>query len=244
MARYSTSGFYIASGDVNGNVRIWDTTQAENILKCKVKVFAGRIHDLNWDSESQRIIAVGDGKERYGHAFMFDSGSSCGEISGHSKVINSVSIRQSRPFRAVTCSDDMTVSFFHGTPFKFNLSHNDHTRFVQCVKFSPSVDHFVSAGSDGKLFLYDGKTGAKVSDLSAAANADTSHKGGIYSVAWSPTSTELLTSSGDGTCKLWDIASQKVTSTHTFADKSEIEDQQVGNLWQGEHMLSVSLSGD
>jgi hypothetical protein len=29
------------------------------------KVISGRINDLAWDSESKRIIAVGEGRERY-----------------------------------------------------------------------------------------------------------------------------------------------------------------------------------
>lgn len=38
---------------------------------------------------------------------MFDSGTSVGEISGHSKTVNSVDIKPNRPFRAVTASDDL-----------------------------------------------------------------------------------------------------------------------------------------
>jgi hypothetical protein len=63
---------------------------------------------------------------------MFDSGSSAGEISGHSKVrsnktttvvvyiiftsqvVNAVAIRHQRPFRAATASDDATIVFYHG----------------------------------------------------------------------------------------------------------------------------------
>jgi WD40 repeat protein len=137
--------------DQAGNIRIWDATQDTQLLKYEAKVISGKINDIAWDSESKRVIAVGDGKDRYGHAFLFDTGSSVGEISGHSKVINSCSIRQQRPFRAVTCSDDFTVNFYHGPPFKFNLSISDHSRFVQAVKFSPNGDHFASVGSDGKV---------------------------------------------------------------------------------------------
>jgi len=43
-------------------------------------VISGRINDIAWDGESQRIIAVGDGKERFGHAFSFDSGNTVGEV--------------------------------------------------------------------------------------------------------------------------------------------------------------------
>ena len=36
-----------------------------NQLTLNSKIIAGRINDLAWDGESKRIIAVGDGKERY-----------------------------------------------------------------------------------------------------------------------------------------------------------------------------------
>ncbi|CAG8632974.1 6591_t:CDS:10 [Acaulospora morrowiae] len=241
VARYSPSGYYIASGDVHGNVRIWDTIQAEQILKNEVKVIAGRINDIAWDSESKRIIAVGDGKERHGHAFMFDTGSSAGEISSHFKVINSVSIRQQRPFRAATGSDDFTVVFYHGAPYKYNLTIKDHTGFVQSVKFSPDGEKLVTAGSDKKIFLYEGKTGSKLTDLSEAAG-ENAHSGGVYAVSWSPDSKQLLTSSGDKTAKIWDIETQKVVQTFEFSES--VDDLQIGNLWQGEHLISLSLSGD
>ncbi|KAI9301642.1 hypothetical protein BJ944DRAFT_168717, partial [Cunninghamella echinulata] len=239
VARYSPSGFYIASGDIHGNVRIWDTVGEENILKSEIRPISNKISDIAWDSESKRIIAVGDGKERFGHAFLFDTLSSVGEITGHSKVINSVSIRQQRPFRAVTASDDMTVSFFHGVPFKYNKTIRDHTRFIHAVEFSPNGDFFVSVGADGKIFLYDGKTGDKVEEL----NVDDGHNGGIFSVSWSPDSTQILTSSADCTAKVWDINAKKVINTFEFGSSS-VENQQVGNLWQNDWLISTSLSGE
>jgi WD40 repeat protein len=91
---------------------------------------------------------------RYGHAFTFDTANSCGEIIGHSKVANACHIRNNRPFRAVTCSDDMTVNFYQGPPYKFSKSINDHSRFVQSVRFSPDGQFFVSVGSDAKVRVF------------------------------------------------------------------------------------------
>ncbi|KAI8823957.1 WD40-repeat-containing domain protein [Fimicolochytrium jonesii] len=241
VARYSPSGFYIASADIQGNVRIWDTINAENIIKTETRVFAGKVNDLAWDFESKRIIAVGEGKDRFGHAFLFDTASSVGEIAGHSKAVNSVDIRPGRPLRAITGSDDTSVNFYHGVPFKFNKSLNEHSRFVQCVRYSPSGEHFVSAGADGKLFLYDGKEGTKIADLSTVEGA---HKGGIYSVSWSPDGKNLLSASADMTTKIWDIAAQKVVSTWEYSSTPSFDDQQVGCLWQGDHTISLSLAGD
>lgn len=49
-------------------------------LKSETRVISGRINDIAWDGESQRIIAVGEGKERFGHAFSYDSGNTVGEV--------------------------------------------------------------------------------------------------------------------------------------------------------------------
>ncbi|KAI9026645.1 WD40-repeat-containing domain protein [Phycomyces nitens] len=241
VARYSPSGFYIASGDISGSVRIWDTVNEEHLLKNEIKPISGKISDIAWDSESKRIIAVGEGKERFGHAFSFDTLSSTGEIGGHSKVINSVSIRQQRPFRAVTASDDLTVTFYTGVPFKYSKTIKAHTRFVHAVQFSPDGSHFVSAGADGKIFLYEGQNG----DLVHEFTEQDSHTGGIFSVSWSPDSKQLISSSADSTVKLWDISNNKVVSTFDINSAfNPVDNQQVGNLWQNDWLLSTSLSGE
>ena len=69
--------------DVTGSVRVWDAVGPDMALKTETKVISGRINDLAWDGESQRIIAVGDGKERYGHAFTYDSANTVGEVPLH-----------------------------------------------------------------------------------------------------------------------------------------------------------------
>jgi len=88
-----------------------------------------------------------------------DSGSSCGAITGHAKPITSVSVRHQRPFRAISGSDDNSVLLHTAVPFKYESMISTHTRFVRDVAYSPDGEVFVSVGSDGKMFLYDGKTG-------------------------------------------------------------------------------------
>ena len=106
VAKYSPSGFYICSADVSGKVRIWDTTQKEHILKNEFQPFAGVVKDVAWSADSQRIVAVGEGREKFGHVFMAETGTSVGEIAGHSKTINSCDFKPSRPFRIITGSED------------------------------------------------------------------------------------------------------------------------------------------
>jgi WD repeat-containing protein 1 (actin-interacting protein 1) len=73
------------------------------------------------------------------------------------------------------------------------------------------------------------------------ASGGAAHAGGIYSLCWDPTSKMVLTVSGDKTAKIWDIEQNSLVKEFKFGDS--IDDQQVGCLWQNNHLLSVSLSG-
>jgi len=65
VAKFSPSGYYIASGDVTGHVMIWDATQPTHILKGEYRVLAGPVRDISWDAESKHLIVVGEGREKY-----------------------------------------------------------------------------------------------------------------------------------------------------------------------------------
>ncbi|XP_046819399.1 actin-interacting protein 1 [Vespa velutina] len=236
LAKYSPSGFYIASGDQSGKVRIWDTVNKEHILKNEFHPIGGPIKDIAWSPDSQRMIVVGEGRERFGHVFMAETGTSVGEISGQSKSINSCDFRPTRPFRLITGSEDNTIAVFEGPPFKFKMTKQEHTRFVQAVRYSPSGNLFASAGFDGKVFIYDGTTSDLVGEVGSP-----SHQGGVYGVSWKPDGTQLLTASGDKTCRLWDVETRSLISEFNMG--TTVDDQQVSCLWQGVHLLSVSLSG-
>ncbi|KAK2583798.1 hypothetical protein KPH14_009698 [Odynerus spinipes] len=236
LAKYSPSGFYIASGDQSGKVRIWDTVNKEHILKNEFHPIGGPIKDIAWSPDSQRMVVVGEGRERFGHVFMAETGTSVGEISGQSKSINSCDFRPTRPFRLITGSEDNTIAVFEGPPFKFKMTKQEHTRFVQAVRYSPDGNLFASAGFDGKVFMYDGTSSDLVGEVGSPA-----HQGGVYGVSWKPDGTQLLTASGDKTCKLWDVETRSLISEFNMG--TAVDDQQVSCLWQGQHLLSVSLSG-
>ncbi|XP_074064951.1 WD repeat-containing protein 1-like isoform X2 [Macrotis lagotis] len=113
---------------------------------------------------------------------------------------------------------------------------DDHGRFVSCVRFSPDGNRFATASANGQIFIYDGKTGEKV----CALGGSKAHDGGFYAISWSPDSSHLLSASGDKTSKIWDVGANSVVSTFNMG--SNMLDQQLGCLWQKDHLISISLS--
>lgn len=244
VARFAPSGYYVASGDVSGTVRVWDCA-GEGATKGEYHIIAGRINDLAWDGDSQRIIAVGDGKERFGHCITADSGNSVGEISGHSSQINCVAIRQQRPLRAVTGSDDTSLVFYHGAPFKFNTSlRGQHQRFVLGTAFAPDGSVFASVGADKRIWLYDGKTGEPKGQIGEGV-----HTGSVFGISWANDSKRFVTASADQTVRIWDVEAAKAVQTWRMGEEgvASIADQQVGVVWPAGRsdglVISVDLQG-
>ena len=235
VARYAPSGYYIASGDASGTVRIWDCVGADRICKLELNVINGAVTDIAWSDDSKRLCVVGDGKEKFGRVFFADSGASVGEISGASKKLTSCDIRQTRPYRLVTGSEDNSIQWLEGPPFKWKKNINDHARFVNCVRFNPPGSLLASAGQDKKVFLYDGKTGDKKGEF------EQSHKMGVYACSWNGDGTQLLTCSADKTCKIFDAETLKCVNTFAFPNHTDY--MQLGCLWQGKHLVSVGLNG-
>jgi WD repeat-containing protein 1 (actin-interacting protein 1) len=238
VAKYSPSGFYIASADIHGKIRIWDTTQKEHILTNEFQPFVGPVKDLSWSSDNQRICVGGEGREKFGAVFNAETGASTGEIMGMSRPVNSLDFRSERPFRLATAAEDNSTCFFEGPPFKFKSCVYKHTSFVNSLRFSPNGEFFATGGADGQLFLYDGKTGENLTNI-----GDPAHKGGIYSICFSPDSQHLLSVSGDKSVKVWKISRESCTLHEEYAFGNVVDNLLVGCLWLGKHILVVNLRG-
>jgi len=180
-------------------VRIWDTTQKTHPLKKEYQFLAGAVRDVGWAADSQRLAVVGDGRDRFGHVFLLDTGTSNGALTGQAKPLNSIDFRPARPLRIVTASDDYSVALFDGPPFKFKNLLQRHTRFALCVRYSPDGSLFASGGADGKVrspptrlasathsfqvCLFEGLEGEPAGELVDPACKNAAHHGSVYSVS-------------------------------------------------------------
>ena len=203
-------------------LRVWEPETIES-TRGEYGIISGRLNDIAWDGDSQRVIAVGDGKEQFGRCITADSGNSVGEIIGHSKSVNAVAMKQQRPLRAATVSDDGSMVFYHGAPYKFNEKVDAHKNFALGVAYSPDGSQLVTVGADKVIQLYDGKTGEPTKQI-----GEGEHTGSIFAVSWSQDGKKFATASADQTVKLWDVEAGVVTQTWKFGDGVSVRDHQVG----------------
>jgi len=243
VAKYAPSGFYIASADKSGKIRIWDTVNKEHLCKNEFQPISGPIYDLSWSADSQRIVCVGDGREKYGHVIGAEMGNSLGDITGQTRPVNTCDYKPSRPFRIITGSEDNTSAIYEGPPFKFKTTKKEHQRYVQSVRYSPDGNFWASGGFDGKIYLYEAKDSELIGEFTDdTVKGGNAHGGGVYALAWSGDSKKILSASGDKTCKIWSAETRKCLTTFKMGDT--VDDQQLGCLWSGDHLVSVSLSGN
>lgn len=239
VAKFSPNGFWVASGDSSGKVKVWSWDNPEHLLKIEIPAFSGPVQDLDWDHEAKKIVAVGEGGQMFAKVFTWDTGNSVGELVGINKKGLSVAFRKVRPFKIMTGSMDFGTCFYAGPPFKLDHSNPTvHTNFVNCVRYSNDGNTIVSVSSDKKIQLYDGTTGLPTRDI---ANA---HAGSIYSVAFSLDDSKIVTASGDKTLKIWNLATLECEKTMEAADATDIGDMQNSVLWLASGIVSVSLNGD
>jgi WD repeat-containing protein 1 (actin-interacting protein 1) len=223
--KFSPSGCYCATGDERGTVRVWSYDQEEHLCKYEMTTaITGPIRDLDWDGESKRIAIVGEraGSDPNGDCakvIQWDTGVTVGQLGNHLKGrAASVSMKGTRPFRLVTGGkDDFKTNFHKGPPFQKvpstdNIpSETAHAKgAVCCIRYNHANTFVISVGTDRAICLYDGTT------FELKQKIDSIHAATVYSCAWSQDDKYVLTSSGDGTCKLLIFDGTILKEIHTW----------------------------
>lgn len=238
-AAFAPNSQWVVSGDVTGALRLWGA-KGDHIQKNEYKLWDGTVKDVCWSGDSTRIFAGGDGKQVRAAALIWDAGSKTGEVGNlHAKQVTSISFRSQRPFRVVTGSEDMTIAFHQGPPFKFTRAQGVHSNCVNVVRYSPDGDWVISGGGDSKLFLYEGKEGELLKEFDKPEGI----AGSLWAAAWSPDSAQVVTAGGDRKLRVWGReAGAQLAEAQVGA--GTLEDMQIGVAWASAgRIVSTCLDG-
>jgi WD repeat-containing protein 1 (actin-interacting protein 1) len=151
---------------------------------------------------------------------QWDTGNTQGNLYQHGKGKScAVSFKPNRPFRLATGGkEDGKVHFHKGPPFEKIAVKDDvpceaaHDKGINCLRYNSNGTLVASVGGDKNLYIYDG------TDLALKCKVEGIHSGTIYACSWAPDNTTLMTSSADGTCKLFEVTADGTTAKekHTW----------------------------
>lgn len=221
--KVSTSGAYACSGDTRGKLRVWAIDHEEHLCKLEQQALSSTVRDISWDGESKRIAYAGDRLDNQSvctRIIQWDAGNTQGSLEQHFKGKScAIAFKPNRPFRLATGGkEDGKIHFHKGPPFQKIIVENDkpcesaHSKGVNCIRYTSDGSLVASVGGDKSLCVYDGK------ELGLKCKLENIHTGTIYACAWSKDNRSLITSSADGTCKLFQVSADgtSVTEKHVW----------------------------
>jgi WD40 repeat protein len=198
---FSPNGKLLATGDVNGEILIWEIATGEPLAICKGH--ASRVHSIAF-SHDGRMLGSGSSDRTLKLWDVLD-GSCIKTLSGHQQRVRSIAF-SSDDRTIVSGSSDATVRVWDVHSGECLQICSGHRNYVWAVAFSPD-DRLLASGSEDKTIrIWEVATGECLHEL-------TEHQLWVRAIAFSPDGRLLASGGGDRTLKIWDVDTGKCTHT-------------------------------
>ncbi|WP_414584745.1 eIF2A-related protein [Scytonema sp. PCC 10023] len=203
---FSPDGKLLATGDVDGIIRLWQVTNCQQLLT--LKGHCGWVWAIAFSPDGRTLASSGN--DFSVRLWDVASGRCVRVLQEHTSGVWSVSFSPDGKTLA-SGSQDSSVRLWDVTDGACLRAWHGHAGSVWTVTFSPDGRTLASGSQDSSVRLWDAKTGHCVGALHG-------HSGGVRSLAWSPDGQTLASGSHDSTVRLWDVRSgvelKDATSVH------------------------------
>ncbi|MCC5661378.1 hypothetical protein LC608_31380 [Nostoc sp. XA010] len=198
---FSPDGSQIASGGIDGEIRLWQVASCQQVFR--------------WKAHTNWIRSVAFSPD--GHTLATGSADCTVKLwdvitcqclqtfQGHTSRVWSVAFSpvgeaflEGEGCILASSSDDQTIRLWNLESGECLKVLQGHTGRIRSVIFSPDGQALVSGGDDKTIRLWDAKTGQCLNILHG-------HTSGVTTVALSPDAQTLASASADYTVKLWNI---------------------------------------
>ncbi|NJM65590.1 MAG: AAA family ATPase [Acaryochloris sp. RU_4_1] len=197
---FSPDGQHLVTGDVEGNVRLWQVADGVPALTCKGHT--SWVWSVAFSPEGQRLASSSDDctvklwNPQTGQCFQTLQGHTSSVWAVAFSPANSELTSTQAPMLA-TGSEDQTIRLWNLKTGECLKVLTGHTSWIRSVAFSPDGLTLASAGEDQTIKLWNLQTHQCYRTLEG-------HSSRVWAIAFSPLDSNILaSSSSDQTIKVW-----------------------------------------
>ena len=221
-------GHLIASCSDDSTIKIWKN----NIhgFSHLIKIHNAPVKSLDFSSSGKLLISGGNDKK-----IIIYSLSENKILSLYENKYNIKSVRTSHNGCLIASGDEKSAKIWDvNKQILLNNYINEHTRYINCVKWSPDNITFASGSKDHKIKLYDIRTKGSIQTIDAHCNA-------VAGIDFHPSKKYLVSCSLDSTIKIWDLCSNAPLYT-LYGHEGPIYSTNFNK--NGEFICSGGIDGD
>jgi WD40 repeat protein len=200
---FSPDGKLLATGDVNGEIHLWEIALGQPILSCKGH--AGWVHAIAFSPDGKMLCS--GSSDQTVKLWEVSDGSCLSTLIGHNQRVRAIAFSPDGKLIA-SGSGDRTIRLWDtnsGECLKVLLGHEN---YIWSIAFSPDGCMIASGSEDKSIKLWDVKTGECWQTL-------LEHNRWVRTIAFSPDGQLLASGSGDRTLKIWQPSTGKCLLTLT-----------------------------
>jgi WD40 repeat protein len=190
---YSPDGRFIASGDMDGLVKLWNASSQVELYTFRSA--SNRVSSVAFSPDNLHLAAAG--QDTLVRRWDLQTAAELTPLEGPSGAVTSLAYS---PTLLAAGSDDGKVYLWNMPDGVILGVLSGHTSYVTSVAFAPDGSILAAGGEDDTIWLWSIPGGNALGVLRG-------HTSTVSSVAFSPDGTTLASTSADHTVRLWNILS-------------------------------------